>query len=299
MLSTASTYGALDRLGITGLVRSWRNAAPVLCYHNVVPVNHPSELGEQSLHLPVDRFEAQIGWLARQYQIVPLETIVRRMASGESLRRLAAITFDDAYQGVFDYAWPILKARGLPATVFVVPGAAERGDTFWWDHPDFCNCGDDERAHCLGDCRGDGKLLLIDHAPVTLPPYMHAAGWNAIAEAAREGMALGAHSMMHRALATLTAREQTFEIVPCRGVIAQRARADARVFSYPYGLFDERAKDIVRQAGYTAAVAMDPGLNAVGADRWALRRINVPASLPADTFAAWTAGLLPLHSVNA
>ena len=295
----SSAYGALDRLGIPGLVRSWRNAAPVLCYHNVVPADHPSALGDKSLHLPVDRFEAQIRWLARQYEIVPLETLTRRIARGESLRRLAAITFDDAYQGVFDYAWPILKARGLPATTFVVTGAAEVGSPFWWDHPETSNSDDHQRAHWLTECHGDSRLVLHDQTPPTLPAYMHAARWPVIAAAAREGMALGAHSMTHRALATLTPRELTFEIVPCRGVIAQRTQVNTRLFSYPYGLFDDRVKEIVRAAGYTAAVAMDPGLNAAGVDPWALRRVNVPASLPAETFAAWTAGLMPPQSLGA
>lgn len=298
-ITASGAYETLDRLGVPGLLRNWRNAAPVLCYHNVVPSEHPVGMGDASLHLPIDRFTEQVGWLTRHYDVVPLDTLVERLEHGESVRRQAAITFDDAYAGVFEYGWPVLKAHGLPATVFVVAGAAETGQPFWWDYPAATHADDAERGRWLSECRGDGHKALPEEPPPALPPYMCAARWNVIAAAVREGLAIGAHSMTHRALPTLTQREMSFEIVPCRGVITHRLKAEARIFAYPYGLFDDRCRDAVRAAGYTAAMALDPALNHVGGDRWAMPRINVPASLSAHTFAAWTAGLVPQRQLSA
>jgi peptidoglycan/xylan/chitin deacetylase (PgdA/CDA1 family) len=128
---------------------------------------------------------------------------------------------------------------------------------------------------------------------------MLAAPWSVIHRAADQGLALGAHSMTHRALSTLAERDIQFEVTPCRGVIAQRTGYRPSIFSYPYGSFDERVIKAVQAAGYSAAVALDAGLNDAHTDPFALRRISVPASLPAERFDAWTAGLVPHHRRSA
>ena len=132
---TALFYASLRMTGCIALARRVANGGLLLCYHNVVARRAAPSAGDPSLHMRVDRFREQVRWLAAAYEVVSLPEFLTRLAAAKPLRRVATITFDDAYAGVFMSALPVLRELGLPATVFVVARAAERREPFWWDHP--------------------------------------------------------------------------------------------------------------------------------------------------------------------
>src|SRR5215472_3677739 len=106
-------YGGLQYAGLPALRRRISRAAVVLCYHNVVPDGTTG--GDPGLHLPVSEFRWQLDWIEAHYRVVALGELAERLRSGRSVRGLAVLTFDDAYAGAFQQAWPLLRARGLPA----------------------------------------------------------------------------------------------------------------------------------------------------------------------------------------
>src|SRR5438128_1816475 len=132
---TALFYLGLRATGCTALARRVVKGGLLVCYHNVLAARAEPPVGDPSLHLRIDRFREQMRWLAATYEVVSLTEFVARLAAAKSLRRVAAITFDDAYAGVFMNALPVLRELALPATVFIVAEAAERREPFWWDHP--------------------------------------------------------------------------------------------------------------------------------------------------------------------
>lgn len=134
-------YDALRYAGVTSLARWLRNEGVVLCYHNVV-AQAGGGAATLGLHIPFATFERQVRWLAKHYTVVSLAEFVTRLRLGASLRRVAAITFDDGYTGVFKWAWPLLRHLSIPATVFLVADAHDsrpgggREQGFWWDDED-------------------------------------------------------------------------------------------------------------------------------------------------------------------
>ena len=100
------------------------------------------------------------------------------------------------------------------------------------------------------------------------------------------------HSATHRSLPTLDARELRREVVESRDIIRSRTGETAEFFAYPYGLWNDRIREVVRSAGYRAAFTLERGHGA-GADPWALPRMNIPAGIGDAAFQAWTAGLHP------
>lgn len=288
-------YGTLRRTGVTSLVRRLRQGALVVCYHNVVPDGDGSALGDPGLHLPVSRFTAQVQWLMDHYTIVPLRELAGTLERGRSLRGLAAITFDDGYAGAFMHAWPVLRALGLPATMFVVTRASCAPELFWWDHPDVAGATPDSRDRRLVELRGDRTRILADAAArpaASLPLTHYPADWSVIAAAAAEGLDIGAHTVTHRTLTTLDDDELTQEVASPRD-IAERIGVRPACFSYPYGIWDARVRTAVHGAGYDAAVTLDYGLNTLGTDPAALRRICIPTSMSLASFAGWAAGIRP------
>lgn len=259
-------YGALRGVGITSLARHLRHGALVLCYHNVVPGNAKSlTLGDRGLHLPLDRFTAQMSWLKDHYSVVPLTELVARLDSGRSVRGCAALTFDDGYAGTFTMAVPLLRRLGLPATMYIVAQAPEQQRLFWWDE----------------------SVIAPDRAT------HFAADWALLRNEAHSGIDLGAHTLTHPALTDLGDEDLRRELEDSRDIIEDRTGIRPESFSYPYGIWDARVRDAVHRAGYRSAVTLEFGLNMPGIDPCALRRVNVPAAISVAAFAGWAAGVRP------
>ena len=250
-----SYYRGLRAARIPALRRRLNDAGLILCYHNVVATEEDCA-GCPGLHESRARFERQMRWLADHYQVVGLSEFIGRLTNGASVRSMAALTFDDGYAGVFEHAVPILDALRMPATVFIVADAVGRSEPFSWD-----------------EC--------AQHRP---------ADWTTICGALGRGIELGAHSFNHPSLPTLTDSQLEHEIVASRDVIHSATGTWPECFAYPYGHWNARVREAVRSAGYGAGLTLDFGLNGRGADRWALRRINVPAGISDAAFEAWTAG---------
>jgi peptidoglycan/xylan/chitin deacetylase (PgdA/CDA1 family) len=287
------SYAALRYAGLTAVARWLRSEGVVLCYHNVVAKlnGHAATLG---LHIPSATFERQIRWLAKHYTIVPLEEFVARVLRGASLRRVAAITFDDGYAGVFEHAWPLLSDLGIPATVFLVAEVHGNGreQGFWWDHAHVVRVYSPENERrWLTELRGDHAAIAGTGG--LAPAWCHPATWGTIAGAARAGLGIGAHSATHRALPMLADHELHRELVESRDLIRRHCGVDPGFFAYPYGLWDERIRSAVESAGYRAAFTLAADPRTRKRDPWTLPRLSVPASIDDSAFQAWTAGITP------
>jgi peptidoglycan/xylan/chitin deacetylase (PgdA/CDA1 family) len=88
--------------------------ASVIMYHRFGEDRHPST------NISMDKFEIHLNELSSpKYSVLPLGEIVQRINKGEDLpERTIAISIDDAYLSVYEKAWPVLKAAGIPFTVF-------------------------------------------------------------------------------------------------------------------------------------------------------------------------------------
>jgi peptidoglycan/xylan/chitin deacetylase (PgdA/CDA1 family) len=296
-LAAQVCYGSLRALGATALRRRLQNAGLILCYHNVV--SDWDQVGDPGLHVPRERFERQARWLADHYDVVSLREYTDRLVRGASLRSAAAITFDDAYAGIFEHAVPLLKTLGLPATIFVVADAPGRSTGFWWDQPHMVqSLTPDRYERYLTHLHGDARAILSEmpSAAISMPLTHRPADWNTICAHATGCIHIGAHSATHRSLPTLTEVELEDEIVASRARLHRATGVWAEFFAYPYGLSDPRIRRIVRKAGYRAALSLGGALNRATANLWDLKRVNVPANISDAAFEAWTAGFQPRRS---
>jgi peptidoglycan/xylan/chitin deacetylase (PgdA/CDA1 family) len=290
-LGAHAYYAGLRMCGVPARRRCRQEGGLILCYHNVVARGAAHD-GDPGLHMPRERFTRQLRWLAAHYEILPLRELVHRVETGGTLRSTAAITFDDGYAGVFAHAAPVLESLGLPATVFVVADAPGRCGGFWWDI--VSTGGPDARRRRLHDLRGDQAAILSEaQTPVTarLPATHRPADWATIRAHVGKRLDLGVHSATHRSLTTLDADDLRREIVTSRAVLHRATGVWPECFAFPYGLWDRRSRDAVRNAGYRAALTLDAGFNTRPVDLWALPRLNVPAGISNAAFEAWTAGV--------
>lgn len=101
-------------------------AIPVLMYHHVAP--DPSRIGLGLRVRPAD-FDAQMGYLFQNgYRTVGLQDVVKAIHGCLDLpSKPIVITFDDGYEDVYRYAFPILRKYGYTATIFLISS--------WLDQP--------------------------------------------------------------------------------------------------------------------------------------------------------------------
>jgi peptidoglycan/xylan/chitin deacetylase (PgdA/CDA1 family) len=228
----------------------WRprlSGSPVLMYHQIVEELEGTPLPK--LRVPPRALECQLDALERRgYRVGGLSGALAAAPGAKA----AALTFDDAFQDFAANAWPLIKARSMGATVFVVTG--QIGGSNVWD-------------------RGKG----IPAAPLL--------GAEEIAELAAQGVEFGGHGHAHRDLTSLSPQELADDLGACQETLTGLLGAPADSFAYPYGRFNDAVKQAVGRAGFGAACSTRPGLLTGETDPLAIPRVMVKRSDTAWDFA--------------
>jgi peptidoglycan/xylan/chitin deacetylase (PgdA/CDA1 family) len=100
--------------------------------------------------------------------------------------------------------------------------------------------------------------------------------------AARPGHTIGGHTTNHLALTRHGRNVKRREIVDDKAALERALGQRVALFSYPYGDVDAETVDVVREAGYRAAVTVEAGVVAAGCDRLLLPRFEVPTRQSVD-----------------
>jgi poly-beta-1,6-N-acetyl-D-glucosamine N-deacetylase len=97
--------------------------AAILMYHHFGSDTPPST------SVTLEQFDHHLDYLdTHGYHVWPLEKIVALLRDHADLPdKVVAITVDDAYISVYREAWPRLRARGWPFTVFVATDPVDQG----------------------------------------------------------------------------------------------------------------------------------------------------------------------------
>ena len=179
----------------------------ILTYHSIDASGSVISIDEAT-------FRRHADWLAAGHVRV---VSMPEMLSLENGADAIALTFDDAFANFADTAWPILRDRGLPATLFVVTGRVGT-DNAWGDL----------------DQPGVPRLPLMD--------------WDSIGTAREQGVDIGSHTRTHRRLMDLGPAALEDEIEGSASLIAQRLGARPMGFAYPYGAHGPGSEAVVRGA---------------------------------------------------
>lgn len=269
-----------------GLARWGRRAqgdrVAILAYHNVVP-DDLAPSGDRSLHLRLADFRAQLDMLQEHYELVGLGDLGRESAG----RPRAAITFDDAYRGAVTIGLDEVRARGLPATIFVCPGRLG-GDAFWWDRlAEGAGLPSHLRAHVLEELEGREDLVTeqIPRQPGqrALPRTLLPATVDELRAALGDRVTVASHTWSHPNLARVGADTRRSEMNLAREWLLTSRLPGVLLghLSFPYGLWSAEVRADAEALGYSWMYRVDGGLAAIGAGAIprVVPRMNVPAGL--------------------
>ena len=104
---------------------SARRGLVILCYH---ALSH--SLDDYPFRTRADAFARQLDRLAATFELVGIERAVDLWDGGAFAQRnrpVAAVTFDDAYAEVAEFATPVLERHGIAAGLFAAHNQIRRG----------------------------------------------------------------------------------------------------------------------------------------------------------------------------
>lgn len=192
--------------------------------------------------------EKRLGFARQMDELLRRTTPLRADAqlSGLAAGRYASVTFDDAYQNILDNALPELAKRKIHATLFIVCDCL--GRTPSWE--DYSPSGDPAM----------NEPLLAEQQLRTMSSDL---------------VQIGSHTRTHPLLPQLSEPEARNELSESRARLQEILQMDVKLFSFPYGAFNEELVEWCRDAGYERVFTTVPRPIALSGNHYTFGRVTV------------------------
>jgi len=200
-----------------------RNAGViVLCYHRV-----EESASTSSMIMKPAVFEQEMQAIKDNgFTVISMQDFLAwRRDEKEIPTKSALITIDDGYVSAYDNAMPILKKFGYPFTMFVyIQYVGSGGKSISWDQlAEMRDAGVEIGCHSYTHQSLKGKGALLTK------------------QAAEEIKRIGYEPWLHK------------EIIDSKKLLENRLGIKVSTFAYPGGIYNEQAREVIKQAGYEAA----------------------------------------------
>jgi peptidoglycan/xylan/chitin deacetylase (PgdA/CDA1 family) len=272
----------------------------VIAYH---------EIGKKTYwngSIPKQLFEDEIKYLLKLgFKILPLcealEIIVEEECDNHN--RIAVLTFDDAYKGVYEIALPIMLKYNVRGTVYPVAGFVERGIASWASQigfiiesikiPSVVKIGILNKTFTLIEEYDKNVMLsyflnLLPNLNVNkiniiiheLSKYISNKTNNTLQklyenlmmsedelkEMVELGFEVGGHGYWHLGLTNIDKKSLYQEVeksLSFANKFMSKSTCKFRTFAYPYGLYDYKVINALKDVGFHAAVTTIPIINKI------------------------------------
>ena len=190
----------------------------ILMLHRVV--EHRSEGENRELEITPDFLKQTIKDYCKQgYRFVSIDEACDIIRRGRTEKPFVCLTFDDGYSDTYDLAYPILKKLNTPFVVYVTTGFADDTASMWWY----------EKTEAMNW----EQIKALDNDPLCT---------------------IGAHTVTHPKLSTLTKEEIRKEIADSKHRLEEVLGHPVNHFSYPHGDYNTTTLQVVNEAGFTSAL---------------------------------------------
>jgi peptidoglycan/xylan/chitin deacetylase (PgdA/CDA1 family) len=326
---------SLERLGVFEAVRDsrWRGRRLLILGYHGVSMSDEHEWNPP-LYMPLTALRRRFELIrSGGYTVLPLKEAVRRLGEGTLPPRAVAITFDDGTVDFTQFAVPLLREFGYPATVYITTYYAEKQTPVFrtavryllWvgrgkriDASGLVNGADflsldtpdrreraardmDDRLHQIDGGIGDEMemlRLLADRVGFNFDRFLAERRRQIMsAEEIRElpGDLVDVQLHTHRHRTPLLKGAFLREIEDNRqSLVVSRPGEKLDAFCYPNGWTDERFLPWLRELGIETATTCEAGLAADTDDRLLLPRLVDSTSLTRLEFKAWLSGVASL-----
>jgi len=280
--------------------------------HRVLPKRE--DCYEPEMVTSKEAFADFLDWLSENYRVVPLDVLVTlRGKSSDRKKPICAITFDDGWRDNFTHAFPLLKARGIPATIFLPVCFIGTNRRFWQERLWFC-IREINKLHSTSDVLGESvrrfpwfapdqkitssygslKSFLMTRPSAEAEEFVEDLAsivgvdgisdraflnWDEVRFMQESGISYGSHTLHHVLLTNAAPRTMNDEICQSRQELAERLKTDIFGFSYPWGSANAVSRLQVENSGYTFAVTTESELVSADTNPWLIPRLAVSSNI--------------------
>ncbi len=222
---------------------------PVLCYHHLLLEAEMSPLQKLNAAIvSVEKFERDMAYLKSKgvTTLTMAQLQAHLKGTWTAPENSVVITFDDGYQSVYRYAYPILKKYGFTASMFVVTGTVEATPVAW----------DPSATVKISWAEMNKAKNVFEYHPHS--HALHGLSSSGVPLAlALDEISLKADLQMATVLLT------------------DRGFNKTRVYAHPYGVHDARADQVLNGFGYVMAFALGDAPASASDVPFALKRYGV------------------------
>jgi peptidoglycan/xylan/chitin deacetylase (PgdA/CDA1 family) len=222
---------------------------PILSYHHIDKNMDPYQGAEEVVSF--EDFKEQIEFLAKEgYKTLTLQEFSDFLKGEKEIpSKSLLITFDDGYESLYQYAYPVLKEHDFTAVAFLITH----------------NISELTRLNLEKELP---KIHYIQKV-VMKDVFEYGSHTHSLHELDQERQSI---------LLSLEGSKVLKDLTYSRNVLKTLA------FSYPYGGYDEHLIDIVKKAGFQLAFTTDPKMANVGDDPFTIGRLSVVSGMPIEDF---------------
>ena len=199
---------------------------------------------QRELEVTVDWLEQKVlEYKSKGYSFISIDNLTTLNTKHSTLntKKWVCITFDDGYRDNYTLAYPLLKRLNVPFTVYVTTGFIENQMSMWWYPNEQLGISTEE-------------LKVLDADPLCT---------------------IGAHTVSHPKLDTLTRKKQYQEIAESKQTLEALLGHEIKHFSFPHGAHNNDTLAICRKLGFRTVVQSWGDPLRRGENPWPLPRINM------------------------
>ena len=196
-------------------------SVPVLLYHQIAADDDPARLVSAALldtHLQILEEDGFTPITVSQLEAIELD-------GAPAPPKPVVITFDDGLLDFYQNAYPVLRRRGVPATMFLISGR-------------------------IGE----------DAATRVTEPQPHLV-WPEILEMQAAGIEMQSHTVRHVRLTDIPLAAATAELVDSKAALEARLGHRVTSLAFPFGVSDGALRGAAEEAGYRSAFSVVAGLD--------------------------------------
>ncbi len=263
----------------------------------------------------LDDFQWQLDFLKSNFNVVKLADYVKQDMNFKDIPSPhAIITIDDGYYDFYEFAYPELIQRKIPATFFITTAFVNGELWLWFDQLrfivdnfqnnqlnfDFNRMEFDlvfgneiEKSkswniladYCLRLSEAEKKKFLMKLSRkskvdinIVTPDKYASVTWKQVQEMSQKNIEIGAHTINHPVLSELNQDELISELILSKNEIEQKTTQKVTTMAFPFGNSEDYNDNVLMQvinAGYQGAVTAHGGL-ALPTNKFKLKRIPIP-----------------------
>lgn len=202
-------------------------------YASILQYHHVNTSTPAVTSISPEQFEAHLELIQSEgFQVISLELVIDMIKLGAPFhKKTIAITFDDNYASIYHNAFPLLKSRKWPFTIFVNPKSISKSES-----------------------ASDSNFIL---------------SWNQLKEMKSHGAIISNHTNNHWHLLKQNPDESPTQwknrikqdIQSAQSMLEKKLGKTPKWVAYPYGEFDNKLKKLISDMGYLGFSQQSGGVN--------------------------------------